>query len=60
MLIYPYWNVPFNIAWKEILPMVQKDTNYIHKHNFEVVNGRGEVVNDLSKLRWKKYENNWT
>lgn len=59
MLIYPYWNVPFNIAWKEILPMVQKDTNYIHKHNFEVVNGRGEVVSDLSKLRWKKYNKDY-
>jgi murein L,D-transpeptidase YcbB/YkuD len=55
MLVYPYWNVPFTIAWKEILPMVQKDTNYIHKKNFEVINGRGEVVTNLGKLNWKKY-----
>jgi len=55
MLIYPYWNVPFTIAWKEILPMVKRDTNYLHKHNFEVINGKGEVVTDLSKLNWKRY-----
>lgn len=55
MLVYPYWNVPYSIAWKEILPMVKRDTNYLHKHNFEVINGKGEVVNDLSKLNWKRY-----
>lgn len=55
ILIYPYWNVPFSIAWKEILPMVKLDTNYLHKHNFEVINGRGEVVTNLGKLNWKKY-----
>ncbi|HRH10020.1 MAG TPA: L,D-transpeptidase family protein [Bacteroidia bacterium] len=55
ILIYPYWNVPFSIAWKEILPMVKMDTNYLHKHNFEVINGRGEVVTNLGKLNWKKF-----
>jgi L,D-transpeptidase YcbB len=54
MLIYPYWNVPYSIAWKEILPMVKRDTNYLHKKNFEVVNYRGEVV-PPSKLNWKKF-----
>lgn len=55
MLVYPYWNVPFTIAWKEILPMVQKDTNYLHKHNFEVIGAKGEVIHNLGKLKWKKY-----
>jgi murein L,D-transpeptidase YcbB/YkuD len=55
MLIYPYWNVPYSIAWKEILPMVQRDTNYLHRHNFEVISGKGEVVRNLGKLNWKKY-----
>jgi murein L,D-transpeptidase YcbB/YkuD len=59
MLIYPYWNVPYSIAWKEILPMVQRDTNYIHKKNFEVINWKGEVVTDLSKLRWKKFSKDY-
>ncbi|MDP3556032.1 MAG: L,D-transpeptidase family protein [Bacteroidota bacterium] len=55
MLIYPYWSVPYTIAWKEILPMVKRDTNYLHKHNFEVINWKGEVVHDLSTLNWKKF-----
>ncbi len=55
MMIYPYWSVPYTIAWKEILPMVQRDTNYIHKKNFEVINSKGEVVTNLSKLNWKKF-----
>ncbi|MGZ4042062.1 MAG: L,D-transpeptidase family protein [Bacteroidia bacterium] len=59
MLIYPYWNVPYSIAWKEILPMVKRDTNYIHKKNFEVINWKGEVVTDLSKLNWKKFSKDY-
>ncbi|MBA3665286.1 MAG: L,D-transpeptidase family protein [Bacteroidetes bacterium] len=59
MLIYPYWNVPYSIAWKEILPMVKRDTNYLHKKNFEVINSKGEVVTDLSKLNWKRYSKDY-
>jgi len=55
MMIYPYWSVPYSIAWKEILPMVQRDTNYIHKKNFEVINSKGEVVTNLGKLNWKRF-----
>jgi murein L,D-transpeptidase YcbB/YkuD len=35
--------------------MVKRDTNYLHKHNFEVINHKGEVVTNLGKLNWKKY-----
>ena len=52
MLVYPYWNVPYSIAWKEILPAVQRDTSYLRKKGFEVVDGKGRVL-DISKLRWK-------
>ncbi|MFL5752461.1 MAG: murein L,D-transpeptidase [Bacteroidia bacterium] len=54
MLIYPYWNVPYSIAWKEILPMVQRDTSYLRKKNFEVI-GAGGVVLDPKTINWKKY-----
>lgn len=53
--IYPYWNVPFTIAWKEILPMVQRDTGYLRKKNFEVIGANGQVVTNIGKLNWKKY-----
>lgn len=54
MLIYPYWNVPYSIAWKEILPAVQRDTTYIRRKNFEVI-GKGNQVLDYTKLPWRRY-----
>lgn len=58
MLVYPYWNVPYSIAWKEILPMVQRDTSYLRKKGFECVDGKGRVL-DISKLKWKKYNKDY-
>lgn len=54
MLIYPYWNVPFSIAWKEILPAVQRDTSYLRKKKFDVIDSKGNVV-DIKKVKWRNY-----
>lgn len=54
MIIYPYWKVPFSIAWKEILPAVQHDTSYLRRKGFEVIGASGKVV-DPRKIKWKKY-----
>jgi len=54
MLVYPYWNVPYSIAWKEILPSVKRDTSYLRRKGFEVVDYKGNVL-DISKLNWKRY-----
>jgi len=42
----PYWEVTPSIQRNEIVPHIQKDPNYIAKHNFEVVTPQGEVVTD--------------
>jgi murein L,D-transpeptidase YcbB/YkuD len=42
----PYWEVTPSIQRNEIVPRIQKDPNYIAKHNFEVVTTKGEVVTD--------------
>jgi murein L,D-transpeptidase YcbB/YkuD len=42
----PYWEVTPSIQRNEIVPHIQKDPNYIAKHNFEVVTLKGEVVTD--------------
>jgi murein L,D-transpeptidase YcbB/YkuD len=52
--LYPYWNVPYSISWKEILPHVQRDTGYLRKEHMEVLNSRNEVV-DYRTIKWKKY-----
>jgi murein L,D-transpeptidase YcbB/YkuD len=42
----PYWDVTPTIQRGEIVPHIQKDPNYIAKHNFEVITPQGEVVTD--------------
>jgi len=54
IVTFPTWNVPFNIAGDEILPKVQKDENYLEQHNFDVVDAKGNVMDD-SELNWKSY-----
>jgi len=54
-LIYPYWNVPYSIATKEILPILKRDTSYIRKNNFAVLNSYNQPVNP-SYIDWKKYK----
>jgi len=51
---FPFWNVPFSIASKELLPKVQKDESYLERNNFEVVDAKGNVVDD-SDLNWESY-----
>ena len=53
-LIYPYWTVPFSIATKEILPILKRDTSYLRRKNFDVLNGINQKV-DPSTINWKKY-----
>jgi L,D-transpeptidase YcbB len=52
-IIYPYWHVPKSIL-KEILPSVQADTNYLRKHNYQVIDSKGKVIRN-SLIEWKKY-----
>jgi murein L,D-transpeptidase YcbB/YkuD len=50
-IIYPYWHVPPSIAVKEILPAIQYDPTYIEKHNYDVLDKNGNVV-DHTKINW--------
>jgi L,D-transpeptidase YcbB len=54
IVTFPHWNVPHSIAVAEILPMVQKNENYLEQHNYDVVNWKGKVIDD-SELNWKNY-----
>jgi murein L,D-transpeptidase YcbB/YkuD len=50
-IIYPYWHVPPSIAAKEILPAIQYDPAYVEKHNYDVLDRNGNVV-DHTKINW--------
>lgn len=52
--LYPYWRVPISIVIKEIKPKVMKDTGYLRKNNFEIVDRHNNIVNP-HRLKWKEY-----
>lgn len=45
----PYWNVPPSIVQKEIIPGMQRDSNYIAKHNMEITS----TANGIPSVRQK-------
>lgn len=57
-IIYPYWTVPVSIATKELLPVLKRDTSYIRKNNFDVLDSRNNIV-DPQTINWKKYSKNY-
>ncbi|MGZ4074592.1 MAG: L,D-transpeptidase family protein [Bacteroidia bacterium] len=54
-LIYPYWTVPYKIATEEILPILKRDSSYLRRKNFDVLDGRNQKL-DASTINWKKYK----
>lgn len=55
--IFPYWHVPRKIAVDEYLPTIKKDSNFITRNNFDVLDRNGRIQN-LSSIDWKKYNRN--
>jgi L,D-transpeptidase YcbB len=53
IIIYPYWHVPRSIL-AEVLPLVQQDTSYLTKHNFDVLDRKGNNVK-VSDIDWDAY-----
>jgi L,D-transpeptidase YcbB len=53
VIYYPYWNVPYSIAVKEMLPVIRRNPGYLAKNHYEVLQG-GRVV-DPSGINWWKY-----
>lgn len=50
----PYWNIPESIVRNEIIPAIQKDPDYISKHNMEITKANGK----LPQVRQKPGSNN--
>ncbi len=42
VIFRPYWNVPRSILRNEILPMVERDPDYLGQHDMEIVRGPGD------------------
>ena len=48
VVLYPYWNVPYSIATKELLPAIRRNPGYINAGNYQVLNSNGNIVNPYS------------
>lgn len=46
----PYWTVPKTIA-NDMLDKIRKDSTYLEKNGFYVINGRGQMV-DMKQIDW--------
>ena len=47
IIFRPYWNVPPSILRHEILPALERDPNYLEKHDMEIVAGPGDDARAL-------------
>ena len=52
-ITYPQWTVPYSIIFKEMLPKIQKDTNYLRSQNLMVVDKNDSVLYP-STINWAK------
>jgi murein L,D-transpeptidase YcbB/YkuD len=54
----PDWNVPIEIAREELVPDMEKDSHYLERNGYEIVDSRGKIISNakinesaLDKLR---------
>ena len=48
LVFRPYWNVPVDIARKELVPHIATNHGYLASKNFEVTNNKGVVLADYT------------
>jgi len=51
LIIYPFWNVPYSISSKELLPKIKKDSTYLTRNNYQVFTNKNKPIN-TSKIDW--------
>jgi murein L,D-transpeptidase YcbB/YkuD len=52
-ITYPQWTVPYSIIFKEMLPKIREDVNYLNKENLMVVDQYDSVI-DPATIDWSK------
>jgi len=51
VITYPYWNVPYGIATKEMLPKIKRNPGYLAANDLELLNKQGKVLDPLT-INW--------
>ncbi|HLX93933.1 MAG TPA: L,D-transpeptidase family protein, partial [Puia sp.] len=52
-ITYPQWTVPYSIIFKEMLPKIQQNIDFLKKENLMVVDKDDNIV-DPKKIKWSK------
>ena len=53
IIAYPFWHVPRSISINEILVNAQKDTTYLYRNNYEILNYTKDKL-DPNSIDWKE------
>ncbi len=56
IVMFPYWNVPYSISSKEILPALKVNSGYLAKHRYKIYKSGEEV--DPATVNWKQIRQN--
>ncbi len=56
--LVPFWHVPHSISTKEIAPYLRRDTSYLSKHGYQLLNSKNEPAN-LTNVKWKSLGENY-
>lgn len=56
-ILYPFWYVPRKMAVEEYLPIIQKDSMFLKRNNFDVINREGVILNPAS-ISWSTFNKN--
>ena len=51
LIFRPYWEVPYSIALKEIVPGARAHPTYLDKHQMEIVRGSGEAATVMANTK---------
>jgi len=52
-ITYPQWTVPYSIIYKEMLPKIKANTDYLRQQNLMVVDNNDSVLNPAN-INWKR------
>ncbi|GAA0555347.1 L,D-transpeptidase family protein [Chitinophaga japonensis] len=52
-VMFPYWRVPYSIVFREMLPAIRRNINYLAEKNLEVIDRHGNAV-DPYTIDWTK------
>jgi len=57
LVVNPYWNVPSDIARKEMVPLIKKDLEYLRKNRIRVFSGRNSARKEVdpADLDWSSF-----